>query len=152
MHEERLSVETFMLRRLSPPKDLADPYRRYYFSVFYSVAHCFTFMNAIIFWGLLVPYGRTGFERLPSKQPGLPIPGLQPGRPEVSAMGTTGLYPRDGHRSDTTDACFTVGDILGNDWQQPFSIFNQHGATVLVSLVEITMLNSIPPPFVRQPT
>lgn len=90
MHEARVSIETFMLRRLSPPKDLADPYRRYYFSIFYTITHCFAIMNVIMFWGLLVPKGRTGFEPLPSKEPTSPIPGLPPpGPPGVSAMGAT---------------------------------------------------------------
>lgn len=93
MHEARLSIETFMLRRLSPPKDLADPYSRYYFSVFYAIAHCFTFMNVIIFWALLVPTGRTGFEHTKGKEPMLPIPDLPPlGRPVISIMGTTSLW------------------------------------------------------------
>lgn len=83
-----------MLRQLSPPKNLADPYRRYYFSVFYTVTHCFTLMNAIIFWAVLFPMGRTGFEQVAGKQPPVPIPEHPLGDlPGVLALKPTSRCP-----------------------------------------------------------
>lgn len=47
---------------LSPPSRANSAARRFFFSMFYTVAHVFTFMNTIIYWAVLVPAGHGGFK------------------------------------------------------------------------------------------
>ena len=53
------------LLNMFTPSSCADPCsgsHKYRFSMFYTTAHVFTFMNTIIYWAVLVPSGHGGFK------------------------------------------------------------------------------------------
>jgi len=60
--------KTTMINLISPPTRDTCRNRRYFFSMFYTTAHVFAFMNTIVYWGVLVPAGHGGFKtpKLPS--------------------------------------------------------------------------------------
>ncbi|OTA84882.1 hypothetical protein M434DRAFT_377316 [Hypoxylon sp. CO27-5] len=47
----------YTLRFFSPPNTAICGIRRFLFSLFYTIAHVFPFMNTVLYWALLVPSG-----------------------------------------------------------------------------------------------
>ncbi|KAH8895834.1 hypothetical protein GQ53DRAFT_854040 [Thozetella sp. PMI_491] len=47
--------ESILLRGMAPPVQTTHSRKRFYFSLFYTAVHVFTFMNTIIYWTVLVP-------------------------------------------------------------------------------------------------
>jgi hypothetical protein len=45
-----------------PPHAAHNPYSRFAFSLFYTVAHIFSLVNTLIYWAVLVPSGHGGFK------------------------------------------------------------------------------------------
>lgn len=52
------SWESILLNKMSPPTPTIHSSKRLYFSLFYTVAHVFVLMNALIYWVVLVPKGK----------------------------------------------------------------------------------------------
>ena len=50
-----------VLSTLSPPSSTPCSRKSFYFSLFYTAAHVFNFMNTIIYWAVLVPQGYGNF-------------------------------------------------------------------------------------------
>ncbi|KAI0126248.1 hypothetical protein BJ170DRAFT_634290 [Xylariales sp. AK1849] len=104
---------------LSPPNRANSYNRRFFFSMFYTTAHVFTFMNTIIYWAILVPFGHGGF-----KAPNLPHHNHLPHN------NASVLY--DPHKG-----LFEEDDI------KAFSIINVWSITSLIGLAEVLLFNSI---------
>jgi hypothetical protein len=51
-----------LITLFSPPNRANSATRRFFFSMFYTAAHVFTFMNTIIYWAVMVPAGHGGFK------------------------------------------------------------------------------------------
>lgn len=51
-----------LINFITPPSEDTCRSRRYAFSMFYTTAHVFAFMNSIVYWGVLVPAGHGGFK------------------------------------------------------------------------------------------
>lgn len=49
--------ESRILRAMSPPEQPSYSRRRFYFSLFYSLVHVYSFMVTLIYWAVLVPQG-----------------------------------------------------------------------------------------------
>ena len=64
--------ESKILRVMSPPTQTAHSRKRFYFSLFYTAVHVFTFMNTLIYWTVLVPqeHGHLPQPDVPSGNPG----------------------------------------------------------------------------------
>ncbi|KAI2472687.1 hypothetical protein F4781DRAFT_428107 [Annulohypoxylon bovei var. microspora] len=107
-----------ILRCLSPPNKARCPIRRFCFSMYYTIAHIFPFMNTLIYWGCLVPAGHGGF-----KPPHMPH---HHGNP---CGNSTIKYPDKG--------LFELEPI------DSFSIINVWSITSIIALIEICFLNSI---------
>ncbi|KAK8079009.1 hypothetical protein PG994_002816 [Apiospora phragmitis] len=93
---------------------------RFWFSLFYTVSHVFTFMNTIIYWAVLVPAGHGGFE--PPK-----APHRHPHAPDNSTVA--GYDPHKG--------LFEEGHL------KAYSIINLWSITSVIALLEILLFNSI---------
>ncbi|KAI6086280.1 hypothetical protein F4821DRAFT_278676 [Hypoxylon rubiginosum] len=52
----------YVLRFFSPPNKATCNVRKFWFSMFYTMAHVFPFMNTMIYWAALVPTGHGGFK------------------------------------------------------------------------------------------
>ncbi|KAH8649826.1 hypothetical protein BX600DRAFT_554302 [Xylariales sp. PMI_506] len=115
-------LRTRITHSLSPPTQGDCSFRRLTFSMFYTVAHVFTFMNTILYWAVLVPAGHGGF-----KLPDLP-------RHEHPPHNATAMY--DPHKG-----LFEEDDI------KAFSIINIWSITSVIGLMEVMLFNSI-----RRPT
>ncbi|KAI1804914.1 hypothetical protein F4811DRAFT_257640 [Daldinia bambusicola] len=112
----------YFLRFLSPPNRATCRIRRYFFSLYYTVAHVFPIMNTLIYWGCLVPSGRGGF-----------VPPKLPYSPEDPSYGTLEYHPDKG--------------LFDHGFIKAFSIINVWSITTVVAFIEIFFLNSI-----RRPT
>ncbi|KAK3389189.1 hypothetical protein B0H63DRAFT_463150 [Podospora didyma] len=55
VEEDDQSWESRVLLKMSPPVQTARSRKRFYFSLFYTIVHVVVFMNALIFWTVLVP-------------------------------------------------------------------------------------------------
>ncbi|KAI0882965.1 uncharacterized protein GGS22DRAFT_169168 [Annulohypoxylon maeteangense] len=108
-----------ILRCLSPPNKACCPIRRFFFSMFYTIAHVFPFMNTLIYWGCLVPSGHGGFKppHMPHSHTGYPC------------GNSTAKFPDKG--------LFELEPI------DSFSIINVWSITSIIALIEISFLNSI---------
>ncbi|KAH9904021.1 hypothetical protein F4778DRAFT_77532 [Xylariomycetidae sp. FL2044] len=113
-HQLRASI----LRFLSPTDKASTPNRRYAFSMFYTITHVFSFMNTLIFWGILVPSGHGGF-----KPPNVP-------HHHHGGSNQTALYDPD-------------KGLFEEDGIKAFSIINVWTITSLIAGIEIFFLNSI---------
>ncbi|ORY57448.1 uncharacterized protein BCR38DRAFT_478213 [Pseudomassariella vexata] len=123
--DEDSRLKTKILVALSPPNRDTDGKWRLGFSLFYTTAHVFTFMNTIIYWAVLVPAGHGGF-----RPPSVPHHGHQ-----TSAPGNpTAMY-------DPSKGLFEEGDA------KAFSIINIWTISSVIGLAEILFFNSI-----RRPT
>ncbi|KAI1488631.1 hypothetical protein F5X96DRAFT_644688 [Biscogniauxia mediterranea] len=113
-------LRTRIVRLLSPPRQADRHGQLFAFSMFYTIAHVFAFMNTIIYWGLLVPSGHGGF-----KPPNLPDHSQHRGNQTASIMydPDKGLFEEDPIKS--------------------FSILNLSTITSLIGGIEIFFLNSI---------
>ncbi|KAI1655175.1 hypothetical protein F4813DRAFT_183714 [Daldinia decipiens] len=114
--------KAYCLRFLSPPNKATCPVRRYWFSLYYTIAHVFPIMNTLIYWGCLVPSGHGGF-----KAPTLPYHPQNP--PYNNDTETIRHHPDKG--------LFDQAPI------NIFSIINVWTITTVIALVEICFLNSI---------
>ncbi|KAI1480072.1 hypothetical protein K445DRAFT_102493 [Daldinia sp. EC12] len=117
--------KAYCLRFLSPPNRATCPVRRYFFSLYYTVAHVFPIMNTLVYWGCLVPSGHGGFA--PPKLP------HDPQNPPCGRNGTLGHHPDKG--------------LFDQDPIKTFSIINVWTITTVIAFIEIFFLNSI-----RRPT
>ncbi|KAK8029889.1 hypothetical protein PG993_011180 [Apiospora rasikravindrae] len=93
----------------------------FWFSLFYTVSHVFTFMNTIIYWAVLVPAGHGGFEA-----PNAPHH-HHPHAPDNSTVA--GYDPHKG--------LFEEGHL------KSFSIINVWSITSVIAVLEILAFNSI---------
>ncbi|KAI1205237.1 uncharacterized protein F4807DRAFT_443984 [Annulohypoxylon truncatum] len=108
-----------ILRFLSPPNTAACPIRRFFFSMFYTIAHVFPFMNTLVYWGCLVPCGHGGF-----KPPSMPH-----SHGDLLSRNSTARFPNKG--------------LLELEPIDSFSIINVWSITSIIALIEIGFLNSI---------
>ncbi|KXJ91680.1 hypothetical protein Micbo1qcDRAFT_203740 [Microdochium bolleyi] len=106
---------------ISPSSEDTCRSRRYAFSMFYTTAHVFAFMNSIVYWGVLVPAGHGGF-RIP-KMPHNGHDGSGGGDMVVAYDPDKGLFDEDAIK--------------------PFAILNLWTVTSLIAFVEISFLNSM---------
>ncbi|KAH7039637.1 uncharacterized protein B0I36DRAFT_357039 [Microdochium trichocladiopsis] len=114
-------LKTKVIQFISPPARDTCRNRRYLFSMFYTTAHVFAFMNSIVYWGVLVPAGHGGF-----KIPKMPSHGHQ---------GPGG--------SDFLDAYNPDKGLFDEDAIKPFVILNLWTVTSLIAIIEIFFLNSM---------
>lgn len=113
-------LRAHILRFLSPPNRADCPIRRFLFSMFYTMAHVFPFMNTLIYWCCLVPTGHGGF-----KAPNLPHRHFtEPGN------NVTARYSPD-------------KGMFEEDPIKAFSLINVWSITTCIAIVEIIFLNSI---------
>ncbi|OTA55605.1 hypothetical protein K449DRAFT_438524 [Hypoxylon sp. EC38] len=112
----------YTLRFFSPPNMAVCGIRRFLFSLFYTIAHVFPFMNTVLYWALLVPSGHGGF-----KPPALPH------HHHISP-------PHD----NATIAGFSPDKGLFEEHPiKAFSIINVWSITSIIGVIEIFFLNSI---------
>ena len=113
---------------MTPPVQTARSRKRFYFSLFYTIVHVVVFMNALIFWTVLVPQDH---GHLPKKGD--------------DAEELSGVFKPLGCGStrmlliDEAD----VGDFFGDGWFEPFCVLNLWGFTAFLAFVEILVLNSV---------
>ncbi|KAI1415481.1 hypothetical protein F5Y13DRAFT_207200 [Hypoxylon sp. FL1857] len=117
-HGHRLRA--YILRFFSPPNRAKCHIRRFGFSMFYTNAHVFAFMNTVLYWALLVPTGHGGF-----KEPHMP----HRISPPSSNVTIAGFSPDKG--------------LFEEDPIKAFSIINVWSITSAISVIEIFFLNSI---------
>ncbi|KAK0743675.1 hypothetical protein B0T18DRAFT_490343 [Schizothecium vesticola] len=116
------SWEAILLNKMSPPTTTIHSRKRLYFSLFYTAAHVFVLMNALIYWAVLVPKGK----------------GQWPGEHHDDHDGD--------HDGDDEKAWMpSTDDLFGHGWFEPFCIINLWGVTALLGLLEIFGLNSVKP-------
>ncbi len=60
------SWEARLLRLMQPPQQIAYSRRRFYFSLFYTLVHVYSFMITIIYWTVLVPNGHGHLPKNPA--------------------------------------------------------------------------------------
>ncbi|KAI1090959.1 hypothetical protein F5B19DRAFT_503483 [Rostrohypoxylon terebratum] len=116
----RYRYRIYILPYLSPPNNARCPIRRYCFSMFYTIAHVFPFMNTMVYWGCLVPAGHGGFKppHMPHSHTELPY-----------RNHPTARYPNKGFSElEPVDA---------------FSIINVWTITSIIALIEIGFFNCI---------
>jgi hypothetical protein len=126
--------------------------KQFYFTMFYSSAVVFAFMNSTIYWFI-------------TRQQNSPNP-IEPTPPQASGSpGEEGIVWSWG--ADTTEVfvpgapctCNTrwpqaqanhhqVSDLFGEGWFKGFTIFNLYGITSIIMVIEILFFNSIKRPFV----
>ncbi|CAJ2512693.1 Uu.00g008120.m01.CDS01 [Anthostomella pinea] len=111
-------------RVLSPPEKVDSYNKRFTFSMFYTIAHVFTFMNTLIYWGILVPTGHGGFK-----------PPTMPHHDHPSSISTANGTPITLYDADK--GLFEEGPL------KAFSIINVWTITSLIAVIEILFLNSI---------
>lgn len=63
LDEEDNTWETALLRKMSPPEQTITSRNRFYFSLFYTASHVFTFINTFVFWAFVVPKGHGDLPR-----------------------------------------------------------------------------------------
>jgi len=103
---------------MSPP---SESYRkRIYFSLFFSVVHVYAFLNALVFWTVLVPQGH----------------GHLPGDDNTKK-------PSEMFRTSNS-----FEDFFSDGWFEQFCVLNLWGVTAIIAFVEIIFLNSIKRPVV----
>ncbi|KAI0380553.1 hypothetical protein F5Y04DRAFT_256941 [Hypomontagnella monticulosa] len=114
-HGHRLRA--YILRFFSPSNKASCPIRRFSFSMFYTMAHVFPFMNTLIYWACLVPAGHGGFKP-PS-------------------------FPHHHPPSNATVAYDPNKGLFEEDPIKAFSIINVWTITTVIAFIEIGFLNSI---------
>lgn len=117
---------------MSPPEQTITSRNRFYFSLYYTVSHVFTFINTFIFLAVIVPKGHGDLPR-----------DRQRGGGGDDAGSLEGMFQS---RSDTLlKSALTrlAGDFFGHGWFEPFCVLNLWGYTSLLALFEIMSLNSI---------
>ncbi|KAI0160878.1 hypothetical protein GGR52DRAFT_150305 [Hypoxylon sp. FL1284] len=110
--------KAYVLRFFSPPNKATCPKRKFWFSMYYTMAHVFPFMNTLIYWGVLVPTGHGGFT----------APSISHGH--SPANNATVLYDPD-------------KGLFEEDSIKSFSILNVWTITTVIAIIEIGFLNSI---------
>ncbi|XXG98074.1 hypothetical protein Hte_004393 [Hypoxylon texense] len=118
-------ARAYVLRFFSPPNKATCPMRRFWFSMFYTIAHVFPFMNTLIYWACLVPTGHGGFRppSMPHRHP------VEPPAGNATMFYDPGKWCNKG--------------LFEEDPIKPFSIINVWSITTVIALIEISFLNSI---------
>ncbi|KAI1102728.1 hypothetical protein F4804DRAFT_342993 [Jackrogersella minutella] len=116
-------LRAHILRFLSPPNKANCPIRRYLFSLFYTIAHVFPFMNTLIYWGILVPAGHGGFK--------------PPSMPHFHSLGVSCTGNETIKYPATDKGLFELEPI------DSFSIISVWTITSVIAIIEISVLNSI---------
>ncbi|KAI1747394.1 hypothetical protein F4782DRAFT_535425 [Xylaria castorea] len=111
-------VQTRIAGFFSPPHRVSN-IERLSFSLFYTISHVFSLLNALLYWAVLVPSGHGGFAT-----PKFPHHHHNPGN-------STGIF------YDPKKGLFEEDDI------KAFSILNIWSITAIIAFVEIVFLNSI---------
>ncbi|KAI1738842.1 hypothetical protein F4680DRAFT_466931 [Xylaria scruposa] len=111
-------VQARFARFFSPPHRVSN-FERLSFSLFYTISHVFSLLNALLYWAVLVPSGHGGFA-----PPKFPHHHHNPGN-------STGIF------YDPNKGLFEEDDI------KAFSILNIWSITAIIAFVEIVFLNSI---------
>ncbi|KAH8199542.1 hypothetical protein TruAng_006293 [Truncatella angustata] len=106
-------------KALSPPARASCPKRRFFYSLFYTVAHVFTFTNTILYWAVLVPSGHGGFKA--------------PKLPHIHNPGTNSTF----FLYNPNKGLFEEDDI------KAFSIINVWTITSIIGFLEVLLFNSI---------
>lgn len=91
-------VRNRIINMLTPSSRADYCSHRYRFSMFYTAAHVFTFMNTIIYWAVLVPSGHGGF-----KPPRMPHYHHTPGNATSGAFDSGSYFPFQVLTQDYTD-------------------------------------------------
>ncbi|KAI1133145.1 hypothetical protein F5Y10DRAFT_130144 [Nemania abortiva] len=112
------SVRAHVARFLSPSHRVSN-IERLSFSMFYTVSHVFTLLNALLYWTVLVPAGHGGFQ-----PPSVP-------HHHHDAGNTTGIF------YDPSKGLFEEDDI------KSFGILNIWSITAVIAFLEMSFLNSI---------
>ncbi|KAI1401317.1 hypothetical protein F4819DRAFT_486702 [Hypoxylon fuscum] len=114
-------ARAYILRFFSPPNKASCPIRKFWFSMFYTMAHVFPFMNTIIYWACLMPTGHGGFKppAMPHRHNFLP-----------PSHNVTVRYDPD-------------KGLFEEDPIKSFSIINVWSITAVIAFIEIGFLNSI---------
>ncbi len=135
------SWEAKLLRLMQPPQQIGYSRRRFYFSLFYTLVHVYSFMLTFIFWIILVP---NGHGHMPSSPP-------SPDRAHTATgdLGKCAAVPgsnwpallvrQPGSETDLAAA----GEAVVQGWFKPFSVFHLYTFPSLLAFVEILFLNAI---------
>ncbi|KAJ1334199.1 hypothetical protein MN608_04205 [Microdochium nivale] len=114
-------LKNSLINFITPPSEDNCRNRRYAFSMFYTTAHVFAFMNSIVYWGVLVPAGHGGFK----------IPDM----------------PQHGHDGTEGGEMFVAYDpdkgLFEEDAIKPFVILNLWTITSVIAFIEMLFLNSM---------
>ncbi|KAI1201675.1 hypothetical protein F5X97DRAFT_320074 [Nemania serpens] len=115
---EGSSARARTARFFSPPNRVSN-IERLSFSLFYTVSHVFTFLNALLYWAVLVPAGHGGFK--------------------------TPKFPHHHHNTgNTTGIFYDPGKgLFDEDNIKSFSILNVWSITAVIAFIEVVFLNSI---------
>ncbi|KAI3331618.1 hypothetical protein HD806DRAFT_546025 [Xylariaceae sp. AK1471] len=119
-HENcRVSVMRVQMARFFSPPHRVTNTERLSFSMFYTISHVFTLLNALLYWAVLVPAGHGGFL-----VPKVPHHHHTPGNSTATFYDPNkGLFEEDGIK--------------------PFSILNIWSITAIIAFFEMVLLNSI---------
>lgn len=133
--------------RFFSPSQRVSNLERLSFSMFYTVSHVFTFLNALLYWVVLVPAGHGGF-----KTPKFPhhhhntgnTTGIfyDPGKQHTRFLEPLYVVPSCGFILGGTNSSLGKG-LFEEDDIKSFSILNIWTITAVIAFVEVVFLNSI---------
>lgn len=117
--------ESKLIRFLSPPEQTADSRKRFYFSLFYTVAHVFALMLAMNYWTVQVPNGHSHWS------------GDDGGDGGAGGAGFFVIF-------DDGDSRFPpFKDVFSKGWFKPFCLFNLYVFPSILTVIESFFLNSM---------
>ena len=128
--------ESKLLRMMQPPQQTGYSRSRFYFSLFYSLVHVYSFMITIIFWTVLVPNGHGHLPKHPDD------PATPPSYKDhfCKMLPTTAAARALCWRTDMGSA---VDDLFLDGWFKPFCLFNIYTFPCILAFLEILFLNAI---------
>ncbi|KAK3318809.1 hypothetical protein B0H66DRAFT_603375 [Apodospora peruviana] len=122
-----------VLAKMSPPAQTMRSRKRFLFSLFYTIAHVFAFMNVIIYWTILVPNGH-GHLPKGGEQGGNEGGGDKGGGGNATAV----MAPFGNNTGGSVEDIFTSGP-----WFPRFCILSLWGMSGLIAFFEMMVLNSV---------
>ncbi|KAI9148134.1 hypothetical protein HJFPF1_11958 [Paramyrothecium foliicola] len=129
-------IEEWIIRAMSLPNNMGSLRKQFYFTMFYTLAIVFSFMNSTIYWFITRQNQSESREPAPPQESGSPSEG-------ESVVWTWG--------SDTNNTSpipqFPFSDLFGEGWFKPFIVFNIYAIMSIIMVLEILFLNSIKRPY-----
>ncbi|GJN72558.1 hypothetical protein PLICBS_006631 [Purpureocillium lilacinum] len=133
-HAVRGGVESVIIKVMSLPHNMGSLRKQFYFTLFYSTATVFSFMNSVIYWFITRAHEAGGEDAMVAAA----VSGLDvlaaPGK-DVSALVTAQMPEQP------------FSDLFGEGWFKAFVLITLHAINPCIMAIEILFFNSIKRPF-----